>query len=199
VWRDELAHAMLGDKLGADTFKLVYGKRQFRQGMEEILAADQGKGNKAWCAPQSCQERYTTAFDATLEKLGKLYGRDLSLWTWGAVHPAMSSHRPFSSVPVLNKLFTVSVPSAGDPMTVNVGQYFLAEPTDTYANRHAASLRAVYDFSDLEKSQFIYQTGQSGLVFSGRYKDMANEWSKVEYRKFQINTNNFSSNLKLIP
>jgi penicillin amidase len=199
VWRDELAHAMLGDKLGADTFKLVYGKRQFRQGMEEMLAADQGKGNKTWCAPQSCQERYTAAFDATLEKLGKLYGRDLSLWTWGAVHPAMSSHRPFSSVPVLNKLFTVSVPSAGDPMTVNVGQYFLAEPTDTYANRHAASLRAVYDFSDLEKSQFIYQTGQSGLVFSGRYKDMANEWSKVEYRKFQINTINFSSNLKLIP
>ncbi len=199
VWRDELAHAMLGDKLGADTFKLVYGKRQFRQGMEEMLAADQGKGNKAWCAPQSCQERYTAAFDATLEKLGKLYGRDLSLWTWGAVHPAMSSHRPFSSVPVLNKLFTVSVPSAGDPMTVNVGQYFLAEPADTYANRHAASLRAVYDFSDLEKSQFIYQTGQSGLVFSSRYKDMANEWSKVEYRKIQMNTNNFREKLKLIP
>jgi penicillin G amidase len=199
VWRDELTRAMIGDKLGADTFKVVYGKRHFRQGLEEMLMADQGKGNKAWCAPQTCQERYTAAFDATLEKLGKLYGKDLSLWTWGAVHPAMSSHRPFSSVPVLNKLFTVSVPSAGDPMTVNVGQYFLAEPTDTYANRHAASLRAVYDFSDLEKSQFIYQTGQSGLVFSSRYKDMASEWSKVEYRKLQMNTKSFSSNLNLIP
>jgi penicillin G amidase len=199
VWRDELSRAIFGDKLGSDTFKLVYGKRQFRQGLEEMLMANQGKGNKAWCAPQTCQERYTAAFDASLDKLGKLYGKDLSLWTWGAVHPAMSSHRPFSNVPVLKHLFTVAVPSAGDPMTVNVGQFFLAEPTDTYANRHAASLRAIYDFADLEKSQFIYQTGQSGLVFSSRYKDMANEWAKVEYRKLQMNTSSFSSNLKLTP
>ncbi|MDI9333780.1 MAG: penicillin acylase family protein [Cytophagales bacterium] len=199
VWRDELAKAVLGDKLGSDTFKLIYGKRQFRQGMEEMLAADQGKGNQAWCAPQTCTERYTAAFDATLDKLGKQYGRDLSLWTWGTVHPAISSHRPFSSVPVLKRLFTVSTPSAGDPTTVNVGQYFLTEIDQPYANRHAASLRAIYDLADLEKSQFIYQTGQSGLVFSSRYKDMANEWSSVEYRKLQMNTNNFVTKLKLIP
>ena len=199
VWADELTRSILGDKLGAAKLKNLYGKRQFRQGIEEIIAADQGKGNKAWCAPQSCQERYTAAFDATLNKLGDWYGKDVSLWSWGKMHVALSSHKPFSSVPVLKNFFTVTVPSVGDPFTPNVGQYYLNDADRPFANRHAASLRAIYDLSDLEKSEFIYQTGQSGLVFSSRYKDMAQDWSNTKFRKLQMNTNIFSSNLKLIP
>jgi penicillin amidase len=199
LWADELTRSVLADKLGADKLKNLYGKRQFRQGLEEIIAADSGKGNKAWCAPQSCTERYAAAFDATLNKLGDLYGKDVSLWRWGKIHLALSSHKPFSSVPVLKNFFTVSVPSVGDPYTPNVGQYYLNEIDRPFASRHAASLRAVYDLSDLENSQYIYQTGQSGLVFSSRYKDMAQDWSNTKFRKLQMNTNNFSSNLKLIP
>lgn len=199
LWVDELTRSILGDKLGPVKLKNLYGKRQFRQGIEEMIAADQGKGNKAWCAPQSCAERYTAAFDATLNKLGDLYGKDISLWGWGKMHVALSSHKPFSSVPMLKNFFTVTVPSVGDPYTPNVGQYYLNEADRPFANRHAASLRAIYDLADLEKSEFIYQTGQSGLVFSSRYKDMAQDWSNTKFRKLQINTNNFSSNLKLNP
>ena len=199
VWVDELTRSVLGDKLGAAKLKNLYGKRQFRQGIEEMIAADQGKGNKAWCAPQSCAERYTAAFDATLNKLGDLYGKDVSLWSWGKIHVALSSHKPLSSVPVLKNFFTVTVPSVGDPFTPNVGQYYLNEADRPFANRHAASLRAVYDLADLEKSEFIYQTGQSGLVFSSRYKDMAQDWSNTKFRKLQMNTNSFKSNLKLNP
>lgn len=199
LWVDELTRSILGDKLGAAKLKNLYGKRQFRQGIEEIIAADQGKGNKAWCAPQSCQERYTAAFDATINKLGDWYGKDVSLWSWGKMHVALSSHKPFSSVPVLKNFFTVTVPSVGDPFTPNVGQYYLNEADRPFASRHAASLRAIYDLSDLEKSEFIYQTGQSGLVFSSRYKDMAQDWSNTKFRKLQMNTNIFSSNLKLTP
>ncbi len=199
LWADELTRHLLGDKLGAAKLKTLYGKRQFRQGIEEMIAADQGKGSKAWCAPQSCTERYTAAFDAVLNKLGDQYGKDVSLWSWGKIHVALSSHKPFSSVPVLKNFFTVTVPSVGDPFTPNVGQYYLNEVDRPFANRHAASLRAVYDLSDLEKSEFIYQTGQSGLVFSSRYKDMAQDWSNTKFRKLQMNTNTFSSNLKLTP
>jgi penicillin G amidase len=199
VWLDELARDLLGSKVGADKFKTLYGKRQFRQGMEEMLAFDGGKGNAAWCAPQTCAERYTKAFDVALDKLGALYGKDVSLWTWGKVHPALSVHRPFTNVPVLKNFFTVSVPSVGDPFTVNVGQYYLNEADRPYANRHAASLRGIYDLADLENSQFIYQTGQSGLVFSSRYRNMAEDWALVKYRKLQMNSNRYMTNLKLKP
>jgi penicillin amidase len=115
MWADEFTRNLLSDKLGAAKVKSLYGRRQFRQGLEEIIAADQGKGNKAWCAPQSCQERYVSAFDAVLTKLGNTYGKDVSLWTWGKIHVALSSHKPFSNVPVLKNFFTVTVPSVGDP------------------------------------------------------------------------------------
>ena len=73
-------------------------------------------------------------------------------------------------------------PSDGDLFTVNVGQYWAGEKYLPFANRHAASLRVVYDLSDLEQSQFIYQTGQSGLVWSDQYSNMKNEWAAGKYR-----------------
>ncbi len=197
-WVDELTRQILGDKLGADKLKNLYGKRQFRQGIEEIIAADLGQGNQAWCAPKSCAERYRDAFDATLQSLSAQYGGDLSLWAWGRIHMAQSTHKPLSNVPVLKNFFTVSVPSVGDPFTPNVGQYYLAD-TDRFANRHAPSMRAVYDLADLENSVFIYQTGQSGLVFSSRYRDMAQEWADTQFRKLQMKPASFMHTLTLTP
>ena len=71
------------------------------------------------------------------------------------------------------------VPTGGDTFTINVGQYWANDEKLPFANRHAASMRTLFD---LEKSQFVYQTGQSGLVFSRRYWDMSEGWAKVEYR-----------------
>ena len=68
-------------------------------------------------------------------------------------------------VAALAPLFEVRVPTGGDPFTVNVGQYQLDNPAEPYANRHAASLRAIYDLANLENSRFIYQTGQSGNYY----------------------------------
>ena len=78
------------------------------------------------------------------------------------------------------------VPTGGDNWTVNVGQYWSNDPKAPFANRHAASMRAIYDLADLEKSQFIYQTGQSGLVFSPRYRDMSDAWAAVQYRPLRL-------------
>ena len=52
---------------------------------------------------------------------------------------------------------------------------------EPYAGMHGSALRAVYDFSDLEKSLFMISTGQSGNVFSPHYDDLVEKWSKVEY------------------
>ena len=50
-----------------------------------------------------------------------------------------------------------------------------------FANRHAASLRAIYDLSDLEKSLYVHSGGQSGNVFSEHYKAFSEAWAKNEY------------------
>ena len=91
------------------------------------------------------------------------------------------------------------VPTGGDTFTINVGQYWANDEKLPFANRHAASMRTLFDLADLEKSQFICQTGQSGLVFSSRYRDMSEGWAKVEYRALQMKPAGMVHQLRLLP
>ena len=50
-----------------------------------------------------------------------------------------------------------------------------------YANRHAPSLRAIYDLSDPEKSLYIHSGGQSGNRLSPHYKSFTEAWANGEY------------------
>ncbi|MOA36880.1 Penicillin amidase [compost metagenome] len=86
----------------------------------------------------------------------------------------------------LARFFDVREPSSGDAYTVNVGQYNAGDVKGgPFANRHAPSLRALYDLADLEQSRFIFQTGQSGNAFSARYADMGRAWAAGQYRPLQ--------------
>ena len=182
AWADEMARGLVGPKLGDAAFKSLYGKRHFRFAVEEALLGP----DPWWCAPKTCEEQVNAALDRALHRLQSSYGPDVAQWQWGKAHVARSEHRPFSMVAPLNKHYEVRTPTGGDGFTVNVGQYWLNDATTPFANRHAASMRTVFDLSNLENSQFIYQTGQSGLVFSSRYQDMASAWAEVRYRPLQL-------------
>ncbi len=194
-WSDELTRALVEPKLGNALFQSQYGKRHFRSFLEEALA----KQDAWWCAPKSCVDQSNDAFTRALERLSKDQGKDVAHWQWGKVHVAISSHRPLGKSPVLAKWLDVVEPSAGDPFTVNVGTYWLNEPSEPFASRHAPSMRAIYDLSDLQNSLFIYQTGQSGVIGSEHYKDMAHEWATGHYRPLQMTPQAQASLLILNP
>lgn len=100
-------------------------------------------------------------------------------------HRPLDPHKPLGNLPALAKVFDVTVPTGGDPWTVNLGQYW-AHEAQPFHNRHAASMRTVFDLANLENSFFIYQTGQSGLVFSSRYRDLKGQWARGAYRPLQM-------------
>jgi len=195
MWADELTRGLIEPKLGADVFKAQYGKRHFRVLVESVMQ----QTHNAWCAPQSCAEQSTAALDRALNRIAALQGKTPANWRWGDEHLALSTHRPFGQVPLLRDVFSVRVPSDGDLFTVNVGQYWAGETYLPFANRHAASLRVVYDLSDLEQSQFIYQTGQSGLVWSDNYSDMKKEWASGQYRALRAQPEAWAHALVLEP
>ena len=178
VWSDELTRGLLAPKMGEAVFTAQYGTRKFRVFLEQIRQHQDGW----WCAPLSCAQQSAAALDRALDRIVAMQGNTPSQWQWGKAHVALSSHRPFGQVPVLRDLFNVKVESAGDPFTVNVGQYWAGESYLPFATRHAASMRAIYDLSNLENSVFIYQTGQSGLVWDSAYQNLREPWSKGEYR-----------------
>jgi penicillin G amidase len=194
AWADELARGLIIPKLGEVKFKAMYGKRHFRSLVEEAMA----KNDAYWCMPKTCAAQSSAALGRALDRLSAQYGADPASWRWAAAHTARSVHKPLGNVPLLAKYFDVTVPTGGDPWTINVGQYWPNE-AQPFHNRHAASMRTVFDLADLEKSQFIYQTGQSGLVFSSRYRDMSPAWSNAGYRPLQLQSQNMLSELVLKP
>jgi penicillin amidase len=193
-WADELTRGLVAPKLGPALFESQYGKKLFRSFLEDVM----DKQDAWWCG-HSCADQSSQALTRALDRLVSDQGADPSAWRWGKAHVAISSHRPLGKSPLLAKLFDVTAPSAGDPFTVNVGSYWLSEKTQPFASRHAPSLRVVYDLSDLERSVFIYQTGQSGVWGSKRYSDMAQAWSQGEYRPLQMKPTQITSQLFLQP
>jgi penicillin amidase len=195
VWIDEVTRAVLVPKLGETRFKALFGKRAFRPAIEGVLATQ----DKSWCGGSGCQTLMNKALDTALDKIVLMQGDKVSAWNWGRAHPALSAHKPFGNVKHLAAFFDVSGPSGGDGFTVNVGQYWTSSATVPFATRHAASMRAVYDLSNLEASGFIYQTGQSGHPFSPRYQDMKDEWGQVKYRPLRMSTSGATQTLQLTP
>ena len=195
VWADEMTRTVLSSRLGAERFQALYGKRHFRLSLEGILSRD----DKFWCGDSGCAPLVSAAMDRSLSRISSKLGSDPSQWRWGAWHPAISSHKPFGKVPGLSALFDVRVESPGDLFTVNVGQYWANDKKEPFANRHAASMRAIYDLSSEGQGLFIYQTGQSGHVFSTRSRDMANQWARGDYRSLSVSHPTHVHSLRLIP
>ncbi|WP_090131864.1 penicillin acylase family protein [Limnohabitans sp. Rim11] len=195
VWIDEVTRAILIPKIGEVRFKALFGKRAFRPAVEGVLASQ----DKSWCGESGCQSLMNKALDTALDKIMAMQGDKVASWNWGRAHPALSVHKPFGNVKPLAAFFDVSGPSCGDAFTVNVGQYWTSSATVPFATRHAASMRAVYDLSNLDESGFIYQTGQSGNPFSPRYRDMKDEWGQVKYRPLRMSTSGPTQVLQLNP
>lgn len=197
VWADELTRGVIAPRLGQERFEALYGKRHFRPGLEAILADPQAAA--AWCGAPGCGEQSARALERALQRIAAQQGQDPASWRWGESHPAQSTHRPLGNVAALARFFDVAVPTGGDNWTVNVGQYWANDRRNPFANRHAASLRAIYDLADPERSVFIYQTGQSGLVFSPRYRDMSREWAAVGYRPLRLQPDRWVHEARLVP
>ncbi|WP_370155540.1 penicillin acylase family protein [Ferrovibrio sp.] len=188
AWYRELTRLVLADELG-DAFTSLW---RFRPLLMKNILSDTG-GQARWChnvatgRQTTCADLISEALDLALSDLKARYGSDLGRWRWGDAHYADAQHRPFSRVPVLKSLFEVSIPTPGDAYTVDVGRSDPADETAPYANRHAPSLRAIYDLADLNRSQFILSTGQSGHPLSPYYRDQAAAWADVQYIPISAN------------
>jgi penicillin amidase len=182
AWWRAFARLLYADELGAAFERNWTARAPF---LSNVLA-DRG-GQSRWCddvrtpRPESCEELLSQALESALAELRGRYGADMAKWQWGEAHAAQSRHRPFTRVAWLARVFDLRIPSPGDGYTVNVGRSDFNDPVEPYANRHAASLRALYDLADPQASLFMHSGGQSGNVLSSHYRAFAGPWAKGEY------------------
>ena len=181
-WWRELTRALYADELG-EAFRSNWLSRATF--VSRVISGDREQAR--WCddvrtpAIETCEELLALSLEAALADLRQRYGEDSSGWRWGEAHVARHEHRPFSRQPLLARAFDIRVPTPGDVYTVNVGRNNFNDEAQPFANRHAASLRAIYDLSDLEKSLYIHSGGQSGNLLSPHYEAFTGAWAKGEY------------------
>jgi penicillin amidase len=182
AWWREFTRLLYADELG-DAFRSQWTARA--PFVANVLAGVDDHAR--WCddvrtpAVETCEQLLAASLEAALADLARRYGPDPAQWRWGEAHFARHEHRPFGRHPLLRFGFDIRVPTPGDTYTVNVGRKNFFDEERPFANRHAASLRALYDLADLEQSLFIHSGGQSGNVLSPHYAAFTEAWAKNEY------------------
>ncbi len=178
-WYRELTRLVYADELG-DLFPEAWDIRaQFM-----IAVMKNRNGEARWCDDvrttkvETCAEMASRAFDLAAPDLKRRYGDD---WRWGNAHYAAGDHHPFGFLPLLGRFFNVTPPTPGDGYTVDAGHYIIRDEGRPFVNRHAPSLRAIYDLADFDRSLYMQSTGQSGNVLSPWYSNFAERWAKVRY------------------
>jgi len=210
AWTRAASYRIFADELGEALMQDYWEQRNVHLSMVDVLKNKDGQGK--WCVDvsagaagkaQSCDEVLSVSLEIALDDLARRYGNDMSQWRWGMAHMARSEHRPFGKVESLAGFFDIRVVTPGDTYSINVGRYNLRDEKEPFVSRHAASLRTIYDLSNLENSLFIYSTGQSGNVLSPQYRSYAQRWAEVAYlpmqmRREQVEKNSMGT-LTLVP
>ncbi len=181
-WMRDLTRLVYADELGP-LFQKNWKPRPLF--MKHVLSNSGGQA--VWCnntttsETETCRQLLELALDLALADLADRYGDDPRDWRWAEAHYAHSEHRPFTRDARLSWLFDIKVESPGGPYTLNVGRPEFADEDEPFASHHAASLRAIYDLGDLDRSVFVQTTGQSGNPLSANYDSLAWPWSERRY------------------
>lgn len=150
--------------------------------LEQVL--NDRHDQSAWChkadEETSCDDIIQRSWDAALRDLEEQFGSDMAAWSWREAHQVTNRHIPGSFLPIIGDRLTISRPSDGGIDTINRGQHSFSA-SDPFANVHAAGFRAVYDFSDLERSRYMTSTGQSGNPFSPDYDHLVSTWAEGQF------------------
>ncbi len=176
-WMRALTRRLASDELGP-LFEEFAGPRPLF--VERVFRNINGAS--IWCdvdktrEQETCSEIAALALDDALARLARDYGSNMEGWRWGAAHVAVHVHTPFGFGP-LGIFFNIEHETSGGNYTLMRG-HTSGTGSTPFRNVHAAGLRVVYDFADLDRSLMIISTGQSGHPFSRYYDHLAGLWAR---------------------
>lgn len=177
MWMRAFTKGLFGDDLGDDFEEFWSGRREFVDGVFDGRYA-------SWCddirttTRETCQQLAGTTLDQAYAELAANGKTDIGQLRWGDVHQAKFAHPLFDKT-LLGRFFNVRVAVGGDESTVNVAHSSFS--SGNFDVMWGPSMRAIYDFSDLNRSLFMHAPGQSGNLMSPHYRDLAQSWADGEF------------------
>ncbi len=201
VYRDEL------DLIGPDAFSAYLDLAMIPHRNIEWVLMDE---TSTWVDNIQTPDYVETLSDivqqslvSAVDEIEHLVGSDPVGWSWGKVHTLTHPH-DLGKVALLDKLFSFNVGpfiTGGSGNSVNNGGFSYDKP---YVHDFGPSMRRIVDFSNLNETQFVLPTGQSGLPASPHYSDQAQYYNMGKYRttwfdKDAIQSSDKFSHLRLLP
>ncbi len=203
AWLDALLPRLVSDELGAAESSFRGPRPLF---LERVFKDVDGASR--WCDnveteddTETCDQMASASLDEALERLVKRFGPDEEAWRWGVAHQAVHKHQTLGDVSRgflglrfdLGDLVNITVETGGGDDTLNRGVMARGGP-DPFRNVHGAGFRAVYDFSDPERSQFMVATGVSGHPLSPHYANLTPLWRLGQYMPMSMDPETFGPN-----
>ena len=200
AWLDALVPLLVSDELG-ELASSYQGPRPLF--LERVFKDIEGASR--WCDDisttddeESCSTIAAKALDQALEKLVEAYGDDERSWRWGLAHAAVHRHATLGSISKdlfgvrisMDRFVNITQETSGGDDTLNRGA-LAHRGKNPFRNVHGAGYRGVYDFSDLNRSQYIVSTGASGHPLSEHYANLAPLWRIGEYMPMSLDRSDF--------
>lgn len=185
-WMVSVFRLIAQDELGTIIEEYSYPDADFLERVFEDI-----DGAAVWCdfiqteRIEDCDMIASLALEDTLRALVATYGDDINLWKWGEAHQIRHDHSPLGSIPLLTWL-NIQYAGSGGQDTLN-RTTSSGELPNIFSSNHGAGYRGVYDFSDLDSSEFIIATGQSGHPLSQHYDDLSILFVQNKYLKMSLN------------
>ena len=130
---------------------------------------------------ETLKEIVNVSFERAISRIENKVGLNPSVWAWGSLHTLTHPH-PLGKVKILDMIFGFDVgpyKTGGSTMTINKGEY---EVLGGFDQSVGASFRRIVDLDNMNLTQFIIPTGQSGQQENPHYLDQAPLYNKGLYR-----------------
>lgn len=194
-WMYNTVKMIYEDELGPDKFTALMKTTIYERSFSLILKNTESPwwNNSKTSKQETPKEIVTASFNKTFDDLNKQLGNDMSTWKWGYVHTVTFGHA-LGKVSPLDRIFNVGpykVPSGKDALNK---LSFSLDSTGIYNVTSGPSMRIAIDFDDIENSESIIPTGQSGNVMSPYYSNQSEKYVNGIYRKQRMNRKDIEDN-----
>jgi penicillin amidase len=175
----------LDSGMADDVFNAFLETHLMKTNMLNFLAQNESTNpwwdNVATADVETRGEILTAAFKGGIKLLTDKYGENMIEKPWGEFHILEHNHA-LGAVEALRPYFNVGPfgVSGAENTLNNLG--FSFKKDELFKVTYGPSTRRIIDFADINSSESVLPTGQSGNIFSAHYKDQAELYNKGEWR-----------------
>ena len=182
-WLYHTLHGMMADELGEADFETYLSTFLYIRSTPGMIQnpASPWWDNTETSHVETRQEIINQALEKSLAELKKQFGTDISEWVWEKSVFLEHPH-PLGAKKPLDRIFNVNAgPVPANEESVNKLAFKL-DGSGRYLVHSGPAMRILLDFADVDASESILPTGQSGNRFSSWYNDQASMYAKGQYR-----------------